>query len=999
MESIEQKKLNVNSNQAFTLIANQLNQQILLRRRYIFMKNKLQLNGVRFFALLLIFFLSGSMAIGQNVGDYRTVATGNWSALATWQRLNALPTNWTTPTAVQGYPGQFGTTNITIQTGNDLTLDVSPAYSIVNLTTEGTARLINSTTTAGYVLSITGNIVLGEGSVLHDPINTKLNTLENTIILNGASQQTISSAYPASIAFFYNLKISNLTTNGGVLLNHSTVVVEVNLTVSSNCTYDLSTYLSNKTSSPNSIFTLEAGSKLRLAGSSGGATGSNFPTRISGGTFSYVIDPASTIEYYGNGSNPQTISSSYTTGTTPASQNIPYGNLILTNGDATGTATKNLTSNLTGIAGNLTVGDKVSFDLSTFTANRSANTVNFSLNGSAALKLAANNFPSGYSTNTISNNSTIEYNGTIAQTILAMNYGNLISSNSGPRTLASSGTIGVYGAFTPGTNVYAVSGSTVDFNGSTSQTIPAFTFNNLIINNNAGVTLSSDVMVNTSLLINSGKILTIPSTRQLNVLGTITNNAGVSGLIIKADPDNLLSNGSLIFHNAVGSPVQATVEMYSKASKATNYKWQFFGIPLRTMSPSPTFDGSYVRQMFETGTNTTEHWLQLTNASTLNSFTGYEITQVSPRTLYFQGELENSDFSSGKLSYTISATYPGQHLIGNPYTAAIDIKKINFGSTDAAIIDNTVYLYNTGSYADWTNTGSGSGSGTSAGQYIAVPILNAGTSGIPAQIPSMQAFLTRTMSDNVLAIVSIPYSAAGTIVKNTDLQRVKAVKNGSMKIDINGSRFSDRMWIITNPNCTHNFDNGWDGSKFGGSILSPQLYSIEADGDYQVNTVNDINNTELGFHAGEDSIYTLTFTNENLESSYKHIYLIDLLDSTTTEITENGSVYSFVAGSIDSPVKRFKIVTSIEKTKKDKKPDTHHKGLKIFCSHKTIIIDNSGGEKGDLMLYDSVFGRLIKKTTFNANGITTIPMNVRDGLYVAKGVTKSEELTISVIIK
>ena len=899
--------------------------------------------------LFIIFF--PITAQGQSVGDYKSVALGNWNALATWQRFNSSNT-WAPPISAspEGYPGQFtSTANVTFQSGYDVTLNVSPTNSIATLTTQGTGRLINSATN-GITLTINGNIILGPGpSPNFDPINMKISSNDNTIILNGSSQQTISNGSSSPTAYFYNLTIYN-TSAAGVILNNKVFILG-NLTVISNCTYDISTYESNKKSSLTSIFTLQSGSKLRLAGTTGGATGSNFPIWIiDAGTLSYSIDPTSTIEYYGIGSTTQTISSSYATGSTPSSQNITYGNLLLSNGNATGTAIKNLTSNITGIAGNLTIGDKVIFDLSTFTANRSANTVNFNLNGTGTLKLAnttggmtGSNFPSGFNTYTLDGTSTVEYNGSAAQIIGAVNYGNLT------------------------------------------------------VNNSAGATLNADLTVNTSLIINAGKLLTIPVAKQLNVVGTITNNAGTSGLVIKSSSSS--ANGSLIFNNAAGSPVQATVEMYSKASKATNYKWQFFGIPLRTMSPSPTFDGSYVRQMFETGTTSAEHWLQLTNASTLNSFTGYEITQVSPRTLYFQGELENSDFSSGKLSYTIGATYPGQHLIGNPYTAAIDIKKINFGSTDAAIIDNTVYLYNTGSYADWTNTGSGTGSGTSAGQYIAVPIFNAGTSGIPAQIPSMQAFLTRTMSDNVLATVSIPYSAAGTIVKNTDLQRVKAFKNGSMKIDINGSRFSDRMWIITNPNCTHNFDNGWDGSKFGGSVLSPQLYSIEADGDYQVNTVNDINNTELGFHAGEDSIYTLTFTNENLESSYKNIYLIDLLDSTTTEITENGSVYSFVAGSIDSPVKRFKIVTSIEKTKKDKKPDTHHKGLKIFCSHKTIIIDNSGGEKGDLMLYDSVFGRLIKKTTFNANGITTIPMNVRDGLYVAKGVTKSEELTISVIIK
>ena len=544
-------------------------------------------------------------------------------------------------------------------------------------------------------------------------------------------------------------------------------------------------------------------------------------------------------------------------------------------------------------------------------------------------------------------------------------------------------------------------GSTITFAGNQLQMLPASTFldttiYSMKIQNMSGVQLSGNLVVTNNAQIQNGANLSIPVQQSLKVNGQIDNQAGVNGIQIQSSSS--LANGSLIFHNASGSSVQATVEMYTKAARATNYKWQFFGIPLRTMSPSPTFDGSYVRQMFETGTTSAEHWLQLTNASNLTSFTGYEITQLSPKTIYFQGELENNDFNSGKLSYTIGATYPGQHLIGNPYTAAIDIKKINFGSTDAAVIENTVYLYNTGSYADWTSEGSGTGSGTSAGQYIAVPLLNAGISGLPSQIPSMQAFLTRTMSDNALATISIPYSSIGTVVKNTDMQRVKTIKNGSMRIDINGSRFSDRMWIITNPDCTHNFDNGWDGYKFGGSILAPQLYSIEADGDYQVNTVDDMNNTELGFQAGEDSFYILTFTNENLETSYKYLYLIDLHDSTTTDITQSGTTYSF-AVSPDSPSKRFKIVTSLEKIKDEKKPKINKTELNIFSNQKIIIVDNPDNETGKLTVYDAVSGRIVLNLTFDANGITTFPTKLPTGLYILKAVTSSVEISLSVLLK
>ena len=75
--------------------------------------------------------------------------------------------------------------------------------------------------------------------------------------------------------------------------------------------------------------------------------------------------------------------------------------------------------------------------------------------------------------------STVNFNGAGAQTIPAFGYNNLTSSSTGARTLASSGTVGVAGTFTPGTNAYTVTGSTVDFNGAGAQTIPAFAYNNL----------------------------------------------------------------------------------------------------------------------------------------------------------------------------------------------------------------------------------------------------------------------------------------------------------------------------------------------------------------------------------------------------------------------------------------------------------------------------------------------------------------------------------------
>jgi len=61
------------------------------------------------------------------------------------------------------------------------------------------------------------------------------------------------------------------------------------------------------------------------------------------------------------------------------------------------------------------------------------------------------------------------------------------------------------------------------------------------------------------------------------------------------------------------------------------------------------------------------------------------------------------------------------------------------------------------------------------------------------------------------------------------------------------------MWIFTFPSCTRNFDNGFDGKKMLGFSQVSQLYSIENDGIYQINAVNNMNESYLGFQPGEDT--------------------------------------------------------------------------------------------------------------------------------------------------
>jgi hypothetical protein len=646
-------------------------------------------------------------------------------------------------------------------------------------------------------------------------------------------------------------------------------------------------------------------------------------------------------------------------------------------------------------------------------ANHSVNNIT---NGQSTYRLVTNGykltvkgnltFTGGAQIDATATGSTVEFAGASAQSIPSSafyNNGvyNFTINNANNVTL--SGTLNLSNVLTATSgrlDAYTNS-PTIIYGGIIAQTIGSQFLSdkvtNLTIDNAAGVTVNTDFTVNNLLTINSGKSLTIPPATQLNVVGTIANNAGVSGLIVQASSS--APNGTLIFHNAYNSPVSATVQMYSKAywdltaSVGNKYHWQYVGIPVRSVVASPTFDGSYVRKWYEAATTLGLAWVQQGNDSVCTSFRGLEICQTAPKIVTFQGQLENADFNSGQLAYTSSAAFSGQHIFANPYTAAIDIRYLTFGSQTEA----TVYMYNTGTLNDWTVNGGQTTTGVNPGQYIAVPQNHAGDN-LPLVIPSMQGILVKAMSASSQATFSIPYSSV--VAKNTDQQRVRGISNQPSFeqtctiIDVKGTRYSDRLWVFTEPTCTRNFDNGWDASKIIGSALSPQLYAVESDGNYQVNTVDNMNNTQLAFLAGEDTGYTLTFTHRNAKIYYEKIYLVDLLCHKTTDITESGSTYTFTAESTSQAKNRFSIVTF--NTKDESTSESSN--IEITSASKTIFIKNMSSNKGNAMIFD-ISGRFILEVPVNGNGVTVASTGMVSGIYVVKCLTDTETISKKVIVQ
>jgi hypothetical protein len=121
--------------------------------------------------------------------------------------------------------------------------------------------------------------------------------------------------------------------------------------------------------------------------------------------------------------------------------------------------------------------------------------------------------------------STVTYNGNGAQNIISANYGNLSTSGTGTKTLV--GTIGISGTFSPSGSSHDAGASTVNFNGTAAQNIPAFTFNNLSISGNSAKNMTGNVSVNGVSTLTNGTLAI--GAHILNLGGSISGSGTLTG--------------------------------------------------------------------------------------------------------------------------------------------------------------------------------------------------------------------------------------------------------------------------------------------------------------------------------------------------------------------------------------------------------------------------------------------------------------------------------------
>lgn len=543
--------------------------------------------------------------------------------------------------------------------------------------------------------------------------------------------------------------------------------------------------------------------------------------------------------------------------------------------------------------------------------------------------------------------------GTLTQTGNVTTKGTLTLTNG---TLAvGSNTLTIGGPISIGSGTVTNSSGTVDFAQTSTTTIPWTSFNNMTTSGVGPFSLSGNTTIGGNLSIASGSVLNVASDKQLTVTGTLTNNAGNTGLVLKSDATGTAS----LINSTAG--VSATVERYITQYSSPTNGWRLVSSPVGT-----TAIGNFLP-----GTNDDFYGYDEANNLWLNykvspfGFTnglGYLSAYETSATKSFSGALNTADITFTNQSLT-PANGNGWHLLGNPYASAI---KWNDGSWALSNVSAAAKLLN----------GGGSYTDLAANDII----------------PAMQGFFVK-VSDATNSI-TIPASARTHSTTTNILNKASQQEKLVLKASSIGNSTYVESTVKTNANATNGFDADYDANFLAGMYGAPQLYSIITNNQLSTNTIAPITSNlaiPMGFVAGLATNYKITADGLSNFTSCSAITLEDLKTNTTQNLMQN-PVYNFTATTTDNAnrfVLHFATAVGVN--------EIGNSNGSIYAYDNSIYV-NANEQIKQISVYNAM-GQLVK-TLNNVNGLQKINMNGNaTGYYIVRVVSDKNVYSEKVLIK
>ncbi len=507
--------------------------------------------------LLVLFLLFINIIYAQSSGDYRTSAAGTWSTASNWQKYNG--STWVAASTAPDYTNGAIAVNHAMTIGANITLDqvtvasgasitINSTYTLTlngNITDNGTITDNGSLVCGAYIISGSGTFTLASGGAISigstDGISSSGTTgniqtstrnfnAAGKYTYNSSSAQVSGSGLPTTLSSSGSITVANTNSLGLNLSNNIAVNSPASFTVNNGAILNCG---STTVIGGSGTFTLASGGTIIIGSSVGisssGSSGNiQTTTRSFSGGANYIYSNLTSAQNTGNGlpttltgsltintsvSSGVSLSSSYTINT-PGTVTV---NGILTCGTyvLSGTGTFTLSSggtiqsaNSSGLNGSVTCSTR------SFSTNG-----NYTFNSSAANQTIGSYMPSTVNNLTISNSYT---SGTVklsqATTIggtLYLNNGTLcyngftlsISNNATiSRGGGTMGTCSGSGSVSLGSPINVTYTGTSNVNTGPEMPTSSTGLATLTVYNNIGITLTSNITVNTQLILTKGTI-------------------------------------------------------------------------------------------------------------------------------------------------------------------------------------------------------------------------------------------------------------------------------------------------------------------------------------------------------------------------------------------------------------------------------------------------------------------------------------------------------------
>ena len=438
--------------------------------------------------------------------------------------------------------------------------------------------------------------------------------------------------------------------------------------------------------------------------------------------------------------------------------------------------------------------------------------------------------------------------------------------------------------------------------------------------------------------IDENKVVNITSDGGVTVGYGGVKNAASNGSSIVVE-NNTTGVGYLRIHpSAVSLPERVTVQYTTraKAGGAKDQVWQYVGAPGNEMEMSN--DGVMVYYWSEQ-----DGWVYAN--TNMTPFDGYALTRTAEGsetyTITAQPIYANHTLD---LTYTAGAM-EGGNLFVNSYLAPIDVTKFTNDNNDfEGNIEKTFYLFNSGSWDDWQGEGGSTNSmvkGSSAGQYYAIAPFSAGFIDNDEQkvIPPMQGVYVVVGEGG--GKIKLQYNKHVYQADTKDMNRPMRVPKEEdpnfmrVRLQVNSlNSGADRMYVIQHKDATLGYDNGYDAKN----ILADgqaNIYTNELEGQMEISVADQIDSTFIGFTAGEDSVYTLTFTSLVGEDMYLH----DLVEDSLFLLVEDGQ-YTFSAQANSVNDMRFQLILHPELPGQDEPEDNMTTGMDNVMSSARVWVND-----------------------------------------------------------